>query len=216
MKVDPNVYTYTDETGPGGYFIGRMACLMSKTKKIAFVAAVSWPLMDHHYKMIAQGCKDGGGDPKNALYSIIGSWDDPAKAKELAVAAIQGGADVLISSANTGDAAVIEAVRDAYNAGNKDMRYLSWSADKHELGPEFISSGYIQDTLKALEWMVTAVVNQDKPGGHYTAGLREGTAYFSPFYGLAAPEVEKDHVDAVRKFKEDPASMPQIEVRTDL
>jgi basic membrane protein A and related proteins len=215
-KPGDNVYTYTDEAGPGGYFVGRMACEMSKTKKIALVAAMTWPLMDHHHKMMAQGCKDAGGDPNNVMYSVIGSWDDPAKAKELAVADLQQGADVLITIANTGDAAVIEAVRDAYNAGNKDVRLISWSADKHSLGPEFITSGYAQDTVKGLEWTLTEVIAKGKPGGHYTAGLKEGTTYFYPFYGLVDPAVEKDHVDTLRKYLEDPAAFPQIEVRTDL
>ena len=70
---------------------------------------------------------------------------------KLAVAALEQGADTFVTIANAGDPAVIEAVNEAYKAGNKDVRLLSWSTDKHELGPDFVSSGLAQDSTVAID-----------------------------------------------------------------
>jgi basic membrane lipoprotein Med (substrate-binding protein (PBP1-ABC) superfamily) len=55
-----------------------------------------------------------------------------------------------------------------------------------------------------------------EPGGHFAIGLKEGAVGLNPFYGLVPLEVENDIVSTLQKYLEDPASLPNLEVRTDL
>ena len=84
----PNLFTVTNSAGEGGYFVGMTACLITKSNKVAYVAGTQFPLLDHHIKMSRQACKDLGKDVE-VIESYVGSWADPAKAKELASAAIE-------------------------------------------------------------------------------------------------------------------------------
>jgi basic membrane lipoprotein Med (substrate-binding protein (PBP1-ABC) superfamily) len=99
----PNLYTVTNSAGEGGYFVGMIACLITKTNKVAYVAGTQFPLLDHHIKMTRQACKVLGKESVEVIESYVGSWADPAKAKELAAADIENGVDVLILEADAGD-----------------------------------------------------------------------------------------------------------------
>lgn len=213
-EVQDGVYTMTFAPGEGGYFVGRMACDMSKSGKVTFIGGVAFPILDYEVEMATQGCKDLKPEAE-VIYSVVGSWTDPAKAKELAVAAMDQGADVFITIANAGDAGVLEAVKEAYEGGKKDVRLVSWSSDKHSLGIDFITAGLAQDASVALEWMMTEVLPTQK-GGHFTPGVREGALYFFPFYGLVDPKVEQNHLDTLKKYIEDPSTLPNLKIRQDM
>ncbi len=214
--VDPpeNMYTITFAPGEGGYFVGYMSCLLSKSGKVVFVGGVSFPLLDYEVEMASQGCTDAGRG--EVIYSVVGDWSDPAKAKELAVAGLDQGADTFITIANAGDPAVIEAVNEAYQAGNTDVRLVSWSTDKHELGPDFITGGMAQDATVAIEWLITQVIEQGQPGDHYTPGVREGAIYFFPFYDLVDESVVQEFENTLEEYKADAATLPNLVIRDDL
>jgi basic membrane lipoprotein Med (substrate-binding protein (PBP1-ABC) superfamily) len=209
-----NMYTVTFAPGEGGFFVGYLGCLVSKSGKTVFVGGVSFPLLDYEVEMAKQGCTDAGKG--EVLYSVVGDWNDPAKAKELAVAALQQGVDTFVTIANAGDPAVIEAVNEAYKAGNKDVRLISWSTDKHELGPDFISGGMAQDATVAIEWLITQVIAQGQPGDHYTPGIGQGAIYFFPFYDLVDQTVIDQFNKTVEEYKADPATRPNLKIRKDL
>ncbi len=209
-----NMYTVTFAPGAGGYFVGYLGCLASKAGKMVFVGGVSFPLLDYEVEMAKQGCADAGKG--EVMYSVVGDWNDPAKAKELAVAALEQGADTFVTIANAGDPAVIEAVNEAYKAGNKDVRLLSWSTDKHELGPDFVSSGLAQDSTVAIDWLVSQVIAVGQPGDHYTPGFPEGALYFFPSYDLIDPAVMDQFNKTLEEYKADPTTRPNLKIREDL
>ena len=60
----------------------------------------------------------------------VGSWDDPAKAKEIATALIEQGFDVIVGIADAGDVGTIEAVKEARAAG-KEVWFISWVKDRN-------------------------------------------------------------------------------------
>lgn len=214
LNPPENMYTITFAPGEGGYWVGLLGCLVSKSGKMVFVGGVSFPLLDYEVEMAKQGCADTGKG--EVLYSVVGNWNDPAKAKELAVAALEQGVDTFVTIANAGDPAVIEAVNEAYKAGNTDVRLLSWSTDKHALGPEFVTGGMAQDATVAIEWLVTQVIAQGEPGSHYTPGIAEGAIYFFPFYDLVDQSVIDEFNQRLEEYKADPSTRPNLKIRKDL
>ncbi len=211
----PNLYTVTNSAGEGGYFVGMIACSITKTNKVAYVAGTQFPLLDHHIKMTRQACKDLGKENVEVIESYVGSWADPAKAKELAAADIENGVDVLILEADAGDLGTVEAAKEAYDEGNTDLRVISWVKDKNYLAPELIIGGWREDVVRNMEYVVQLMA-AGKPGGHFAIGLKEGSVGMEPFYGLVPAEVEKKVMETLQKYMEDPSSLPTLEVRTDL
>ncbi|MEA4908957.1 MAG: BMP family protein, partial [Anaerolineaceae bacterium] len=160
-----NLYTITFSAGEGGYFIGRLACEITKTGKVTLIAGESFPINDHHLLMMKQACTDLESDAEiNDVY--VGSWVDPAKTKELAKAAIEQGSDVLILNADSGDTGGIEAAKEAREAGNTDLRVISWVKDKNHLGPDFVLGGWAEDVTKEVEYLMRDVIAAGQPGGH--------------------------------------------------
>ncbi len=209
-----NLYTITFSAGEGGYFMGRLACQISESGKIAAITGTEFPIWSHHLKMMRQACADIGKGDAEIIESYVGSWDDPAKAKELAKAAIEQGADVLILQADAGDTGTVEAAREAAEAG-KYIRVISWVRDKNYLAPDIILGGWKEEVGKNMEWTVRRIMSGE-PGGHFALGLVDGSVALEPFYGLVPAEIEQDIVKTLHDYMKDPASLPNLEVRTDL
>lgn len=210
-----NLYTITLSTGEGGYFMGRLACQTTKSNKITIIGADEFPIWSHHILMFKQACQDVGSKAE-VTEVYIGSWNDPAKAKQLATAAIAGGADILVTNADAGDTGTIEAAKEAFDKGNKDLRVISWVKDKNYLGPDFVIGGWTEDVAAELVYVLQEKIATGQPGGHFAIGMKEHAAYMNPTYGLVSVEVEKDVVDLMDAYLKDPASVPTLKVRTDL
>lgn len=212
----PNLYTITLSTGEGGYFMGRLACQITKSNKITIIGAEEFPIWSHHIAMFQQACTDLGSSAEISP-AYVGSWNDPAKAKELAAAAIAQGADVLVSNADAGDTGTIEAAKEAVSA-NPDLyvRVISWVKDKNYLAPDIVIGGWTEDVSAELDYVLGQKIAKDEPGGHFAIGMKEGAAYMNPTYGLVPTDVEKDVVDLMSKYLADPTSIPTLVVRTDL
>ena len=210
-----NLYTVTLSAGEGGYFMGRLACELTKTKKIQWIIAEQFPIMDHHVLMAKQACEDLGMTDIEWSESYVGSWGDPAKVKELTKAALEQGADILITVADAGDPGAIEAIQEEYDKGNTDIYYISWSKDRNNLAPEFAIGGWEEMVDQEVEYVLKQIA-EGNPGGHFSIGLLEGANRINPFYGLVPAEVEQDIVDLERQYLDDPASIPNLVVRTDL
>jgi basic membrane protein A and related proteins len=209
----PNLYTITLSAGEGGYFVGMIACQISKSGKVAYVAGQQFPLLDHHIKMSRQACTDLN-KKVDIIESYVGGWADPAKAKELAAADIENGVDVLILEADAGDLGTIEAAKEAVAKG-KPVKVVSWVKDKNYLAPDIVIGGWDERIEREIEFTLQKIANGDN-GGHFAIGVAEGAAGLNPFYGLVPPEIEKSVVDAYQGYIKDPKSLPNLVVRTDL
>ena len=213
-KDTANLYTVTFSAGEGGYFIGLAAAQASKSGKIAYVAGTSFPILGQQIKMTRQAAKDLGKTVE-VLETYVGSWHgDVAKAKELASAALSGGADVLVLEADAADPGTIEAAREAAKAG-KYVRVFSWVRDKHAMAPEIVVGGW-EERVPVLIDMCLGRIQKGEPGGHFALGLKEGAVALNEFYGLVPADVEKMVRDKLLGYVKDPKSLPTLEVRTDL
>jgi basic membrane protein A len=212
---EPNVAGLCYSAGEGGYFIGRMAAQITKTGKVAWVVGQKYPNLDWNPTMGQQAVEDLGLDVIIEEHEV-GSWDDPAKAKELTKALIEQDFDVIILLADAGDAGSVEAIKEARAAG-KDVIGISWVADKNYLGPDFVIGGWDERAYKQMEYAAIQYALKGSPVGlGYPLGVMDGVSGLNPTYGLVPPEVEKDVFDLYYKYIEDPTSIPNLVVRLDL
>lgn len=209
-----NLYTITFSAGEGGYFVGRLACQITQNDKVAYIAAVEYPILTHHMKMSRQACQDIGRGDVEIIEAYVGSWNDQARAKELAQAAIRQGVDVLILQADAGDPGTVEAAKEAAEEG-RYIRVISWMRDKNYLAPDLVIGGWEESISRNIEYCLVKIAGGE-PGGHFAIGLKEQAVSLNPFYGLVSAEVESDIVTTLQKYLQDPSSLTKLEVRTDL
>ncbi len=81
---------------------------MTQTGKIGIIGGVDIPSMRACVNAIQDGARLVNPDVEFAV-SYVGSWADPAKAKELALAQIESGVDVIDGSTSTSFIGIVEA-----------------------------------------------------------------------------------------------------------
>lgn len=191
---EPNLYSLGFRTGEGGYLTGMIAGLITKSKKVGVIGGTKFPALDLEIANFRHAIADVGTEAE-VLEAYVGSWDDPAKCKELAKAQIEAGADVLLLVSDAGDAGGIEAAKEAYDAGMTNIRVISWTSDKNYLAPEIVIGGWEQSIpnqmVKGMERIAAGAL-----GAHYAFGMADGVTWLNPLYGLVPPEVEERVIKA--------------------
>ena len=105
-----NLGNYDNPDYQGAYLAGMLAAGTSKSGTIGWVSTLPIPSLNANFHAFEAGAKSMKPNIK-VLHSFIGSFLDPPKGKEAALAQIQQGADVLSAqTAGVIDAAVAENV----------------------------------------------------------------------------------------------------------
>jgi basic membrane protein A len=110
-----NVRSLLFEEHEGSYLVGAIAAMASKTGKIGFIGGMDIPLIRRFEMGYAAGAKKI--NPKiqvTANYVGVTSeaWNNPPKAKELALSQYNGGADVIFSAAGASGAGLFDAAEE--------------------------------------------------------------------------------------------------------
>ena len=186
-SLAPNLGTYSNPDYQGAYLAGMLAAGTSKTGSVGWVGGMPAPNMLANLHAYEAGAKEVNPDIK-VLHTFIGSWFDPPKAKEAAIAQVEQGADVL-SAQGVG---VIDA------AITRNVFALGAMTDQNHLGP--------QNVLTSVTWdlgpLVTAVGKAVQDGTwkseNWSMGVAAGSVGLADFHGL-----DKNVDPAVLKAVED-------------
>lgn len=111
----PNVRSLLFEEHEGSFLIGYIAALKSKTGKVGFIGGMDIPLIRRFEMGYNEGLK--AANPKINLTShFIGitsdAWNNPAKAKELALAQLNNGVDVIFVAAGASGTGAFDAAEE--------------------------------------------------------------------------------------------------------
>ncbi len=90
----PNFSVFDNYIQDASYLSGIIAGAMTKSKNIGMVGGYPIPEVNRLMNAFMAGVKESAPDTKFQV-AFIGSWFDPPKAKEIAFAQIDGGADLL-------------------------------------------------------------------------------------------------------------------------
>ena len=115
-EVDlPNVRSLLFEEHQGSYLVGAAAALVSKTGKVGFIGGMDIPLIRRFQVGYEAGAKKINPKAK-VTANFIGitgdAWNNPAKAKELAVAQYASGVDVIFSPSGASTSGVFDAAEE--------------------------------------------------------------------------------------------------------
>lgn len=176
-EVDqPNVASYEYKSEEAAYLAGTVAGLMTKDTStamindknvIGFVGGMDIPLIE----AFAAGYKAGAvavNPDVQVLISYVGSWDDAARAKELALSQFQQGADIIYQVSSQGGLGVIE--------GAKESGYLAIGQDDNQNG--LAPDNMLLSVLKRIDNTGYLAAQQLIDGtwepGVHNVGLAEG------------------------------------------
>lgn len=173
FELTTNMGTYDNPDYQGAYLAGMLAAGISKTGTVGWVDGNPAPNMLANLHGFEAGAKEVNPEVK-VLHTFIGSWFDPPKAKEAAIAQVEQGADVL-SAQGVG---VIDA------AVEKKVFVIGAMTDQNHLGPEVVLTSVTWDISPVVKGMIEAVTNGTWESKTYKYGVKEGAVKLADFHGL--------------------------------
>lgn len=170
----PNVRSLLFEEHEGSYLVGALAAMKSKTGEVGFIGGMDIPLIRRFEVGFIAGAKKI--NPKIQIQSgFVGitseAWNNPPKAKELALAQHKQGADVVFVAAGASNTGVFDAA--------EDKKFFAIGVDSNQNG---MRPGRILTSM--LKRVDLAVLNtcRDVKENKFSGGVHRG--------GLATSEVD--------------------------
>ena len=190
--AEPNFGVFDNWIHEPAFLAGMIAGKLTKTNVVGTVAAMPIPEVNRLSNAFCNGAKEAN-DQVKCKFSFIGSFFDPPKAKEAAIAQIEAGADVLYAERF----GVIEAAQEAGVAAIGNM------SDQSKLAPDTVVTSVVWDmwpTVKQAISLVKAGVYSSQDFGQFSY-IGKGGSYLAPYHAWEdklSPEI-KQMVDARRQ-----------------
>jgi basic membrane protein A len=191
----PNVRVVSFSCWEAYFTAGVAAGLFTETGKLAHIAGADEPTLNANFNAFVDGAKSVRKDI-SVDRVVAGTFEDPAKGKEIALSLYERGIDIIATDAAKTSLGVIEA-------GEQEGKFVIGDAIDHsDLAPATI----IMDTLVGFGNSVYTQV-EDLVKGKFTGGLsfanlsnggvgvvlnKNFTKAASPVYAKKMPQVEKE------------------------
>ncbi len=171
--AEPNFGVFDNWIHEPAYLCGLIAGKMSKTGTVGAVAAMGIPEVNRLVNAFFAGAREANPKIKKKI-SFIGSFFDPPKAKEAAIAQIEAGVDVIYAERF----GVIEA------AVEKKILAISNMSDQASFGPKTVITGPVWDmypTVSQAIKLVAAGVYTAQDFGDFSR-MGKGGSYLAPYH----------------------------------
>lgn len=193
----PNVKSLMFEEHEGSYLVGAVAALTSKTGKFGFIGGMDIPLIRRFEMGYTAGLKKI--NPKAQVsVNYIGvtndSWNNPTKAKELALAQISNNVDVIFVAAGASGSGVFDAVE----AQKKFV--IGVDSNQNWMKPGFVLTSMLKRVDNAVFDSIREVKDGQFKAGVTRFGLKDkGVDYAVDSYNdKLLPADVKAKVEALR------------------
>jgi basic membrane protein A len=162
----PNVRSIEFREHEAAFLLGAAAGLVTKTNTVGAVVAMDIPLMSKYTGGFEQGLKHTNPDAK-FLVSYVGSFTDPAKAKELALVQYEQGADFIAGMSAVSDNGIFEAAKE------KGFLTSGQDVDRTVEDPEHIILSQLKETDTVVYETVKDFAQDSFTFGTVNYGLAE-------------------------------------------
>jgi basic membrane protein A len=181
-----NVRTVSYDTYLAGYLSGMCGALMSSSNRIGYIGGTNLPTLDANVNAMIAGARSVRAS-MDVSTAWVGSFQDPAKALEIATQMFAGDVTYVQAEAAASDQGTIQA------ANSRAGRIVSaGSRPAFALGPASVAAMTQCDFGVSLYGQCAAALGNDWTGGHYRSGLADGVVDFvaSPLFLTHAPPAE--------------------------
>jgi basic membrane protein A len=174
---EPNVSSIQNDNASQGFMQGAAAAILSKTGVVGAIGGMNIPSIADSITGFEVGALYVNPDIK-VMTTLTGSFDDAAKAKEVAMSMVEQGADVLMQNADHAGFGVIEAAED------NGVYAIGSIGDQAELSPDtIVVSGMAEMPIAFLAY-VDKYMQDDFQAANFMMGVAEGVIHLSPFYNF--------------------------------
>lgn len=171
--AEPNFAVFDNWVHEPAYLAGMIAGKLTKNNTVGAVAAMTIPEVNRLCNAFCAGAKEVNPAVK-CKFSFIGSFFDPPKAKEAALAQIEQGVDVIYAERF----GVIEAAKE------KGIPAIGNMSDQWELGPGTVVTSVVWDmwpTVKQVVNQVKAGVFTSQDFGQFSY-MGKGGSFLAPYH----------------------------------
>jgi basic membrane protein A len=178
-----NVASLVFREHEGSYLVGMIAASKSKTGVLGFLGGMDIPLIHKFETGYEEGAR--AVNPKivvipNYVGVTDGAWNNPGKGKELALAQIEKGADVIFTAAGNSGLGAFDAV-EQYGKnpqGEANKFVIGVDSNQNAVKPGFVLTSMVKRVDNAVYDVVKEVFDGKFVGGFHAFGLeKDGVAY---------------------------------------
>jgi basic membrane protein A len=201
-----NVVGLIAQEQEGSFLAGALAAMMTtetsleninEEKIIGFVGGMEVPSVVRWFSGYEQGAKYIDPDVEVKI-SYVGSFNDPAKSKELALAMFnEQGVDIIMSVAGgPGDAGVFEAVEETGKYG------IGADIDWDQQVPGHVLTSVLKKTDVAVYDIISRYIDGEFEAGEVMYGVASGVMDITDMsaMGDAIPQEVKDRIDEIKEM----------------
>src|SRR5918995_1708426 len=198
----PNVASLVFKEHEGSYLVGMLAAKTSKTGTIGFLGGMDIGLIHRFAKGYEEGAQAVNPNIR-VIQNYVGytdsAWNNPGKGKELSLAQIQKGADVIFTAAGNSGLGAFDAVEQKGMQNSRATHFvIGVDSNQNMVKPGFVLTSMVKRVDNAVYDIVEDVVNHRFSPGLHVFGLdKDGVGY-------AMDEFNKDLVtqDAIQQAEE--------------
>lgn len=177
-----NVASLVFREHEGSYLVGMIAASKSKTGVLGFLGGMDIPLIHRFETGYAEGARSVNPNIKiidNYVGVTDGAWNNPGKGKELSLAQIEKGADVIFTAAGNSGLGAFDAV-EQYGKTNGEANKFVIGVDSNQnaVKPGFVLTSMVKRVDNAVFDVVKEILAGRFSGGFHNFGLdKDGVAY---------------------------------------
>ncbi len=203
----PNVASLIFKEHEGSYLVGMLAAQTSKTGTIGFLGGMDIGLIHRFEKGYEEGARSINPNIKviqNYVGVTDGAWNNPGKGKELSLAQIGKGADVIFTAAGNSGLGAFDAVEQAGKVNGRATHFvIGVDSNQNMVKPGFVLTSMVKRVDNAVYAIVEDVVNKKFQAGFHVYGLdKDGVGYSMDQFNrdLITPEMIKSVEEARKKI----------------
>lgn len=178
-----NVASLVFREHEGSYLVGMIAASKSKTGVLGFLGGMDIGLIHRFNKGYEEGAKSVNPNIRvitNYVGVTDGAWNNPGKGKELALAQIEKGADVIFTAAGNSGLGAFDAVEQygKNEKGEANRFVIGVDSNQNMVKPGFVLTSMVKRVDNAVYDAVKEVLEGKFQGGFHVFGLdKDGVAY---------------------------------------
>ena len=203
----PNVASLVFKEHEGSYLVGILAAKASRTGTIGFLGGMDIGLIHRFEKGYEEGAKAVNPNIRviqNYVGVTDGAWNNPGKGKELSLAQIGKGADVIFTAAGNSGLGAFDAVeQQGMQNGRATHFVIGVDSNQNMVKPGFVLTSMVKRVDNAVYNIVQEVVNHSFSPGLHVFGLdKDGVGYAMDENNktLISPEAIQQAEEAKKKI----------------
>src|SRR5688572_28044793 len=178
-----NVASLVFREHEGSYLVGIIAAETSKTGVLGFLGGMEIDLIKRFQKGYEEGARSVNPNIEvisNYVGVTDGAWNNPGKGKEIALAQIEKGADVIFTAAGNSGLGAFDAVEQygKNDQGEANRFVIGVDSNQNGVKPGFVLTSMVKRVDNAVYDAVKEVLSGNFKGGFHVFGLdKDGVAY---------------------------------------